>query len=40
MNEGNFSKWERILIRTGGLILVGIVIAKIIAAEMGIQLFH
>jgi hypothetical protein len=37
MNEDNFAKWERILIRTGGLILLGVVIAKIIAAEVGIH---
>ena len=39
MNEDNFAKWERILIRMGGMILLGILITKIIAAEMGIQIF-
>jgi len=40
MNEENFTKWERIVVRLGGLILLVIVIAKIIAAEVGIRLFH
>ncbi len=39
MNEDTFAKCERILIRMGGLILLGMVIAKIIAAEAGIQIF-
>ena len=38
MNEDNFAKWERILIRLAGLILLVILIAKIIAKEAGIPL--
>jgi hypothetical protein len=32
--DEQFSKWERIIIRTAGLILLAIVVAKIIAAEV------
>jgi hypothetical protein len=39
MNEDKFSHWEHMLIRVAGLILLVIVIGKIIAAEIGVQLF-
>lgn len=35
-----FSKWERILIRATGLILLAIAITKIIAAEFGVRLIQ
>ena len=39
MNEENFAKWERIVIRACGLALLVIVVVKIILAEVG-PLFH
>lgn len=39
MNEDNFSKWERMLIRVAGLILLTIAIVKLVAAEIGIHLY-
>jgi len=39
MNEEKFAKWERIVIRAGGLTLLVIVVAKIILAELGVR-FH
>ncbi len=40
MNEENILKFERILIRLAGAILLVIVIVKIVAAEVGMRLFH
>lgn len=40
MNEENFSKWERVLIRTAALILLGIALARIIAGDLGVQFPH
>jgi hypothetical protein len=33
--DEQFSKWERIMLRTAGLILLAIAITKIIAGEVG-----
>ena len=40
MNDDNFGRWERILMRLAGLALLTIAIVKIVAAEMGIRIFH
>jgi hypothetical protein len=40
MNEENVAKWERIIIRVAGLILLLIIVIKIIGHELGIPLFQ
>ena len=39
MNEEDFAKCERIVIRAGGLIVLVIIVVKIILAEVG-PIFH
>ena len=36
MKEDKFAEWERITIRTAGLVLLIITVAKVIAAEVGL----
>jgi hypothetical protein len=38
MDEDNFAKWERILVRLAGLILLVILIVKVIAKDAGFSL--
>jgi hypothetical protein len=40
MNDDRFSQYERVLIRGAGLLFLIIAIAKIVAAEVGLQLFR
>lgn len=36
--DDRFARWERGLLRAGGLVLLAIAIAKIVAAELGLRL--